>query len=155
MSLSKGSVSKNDVLRLIRVATANNDDSGAERHSLMALAGSKPGLWKGLEESEVVGVLREARLLKRRCKSFFLLFSSLSCAPGFLFLEMHFALVVDYLFKSVSPLVCCSMGINSNSVFLAVLDDRVPDPGEQGYFSAELRGSKFLVDGPSVIALFS
>lgn len=34
--------------------------SGTEKDALLALAGEKPGLWDGLEEDDILGVLRQA-----------------------------------------------------------------------------------------------
>ena len=48
-------ISKYDVVRIVRDGT-----SGTEKIALLALAGEKPGLWEGLEEVEVLAVLRHA-----------------------------------------------------------------------------------------------
>ena len=48
-------VKKKMVQNLVRQAAKDSE----EKVHLLRLAGSKPGLWGGLEEDEVVGVLRE------------------------------------------------------------------------------------------------
>ena len=49
-------VNKSDVVRIVKAHTF-----GTEKDVLLALAGEKPGLWDGLEEDDVLGVLRQAR----------------------------------------------------------------------------------------------
>lgn len=46
-------VTKKDVVRIITAAA-----SGPEMDDLLALAGEKPGLWDGLQEEHVMGVLK-------------------------------------------------------------------------------------------------
>ena len=48
-------VNKRDVVRIVKAGA-----SGTEKDALLALAGEKPGLWDGLEEDDVLGVLRHA-----------------------------------------------------------------------------------------------
>ena len=48
-------VNKRDVVRVVKAGA-----SGTEKDALLALAGEKPGLWDGLEEDDVLGVLRQA-----------------------------------------------------------------------------------------------
>lgn len=48
-------VSKRDVVRIVKAGA-----SGTERYALLALVGEKPGLWDGLEEEDVLGVLKSA-----------------------------------------------------------------------------------------------
>ena len=46
---------KLDVVRIVKAGA-----SGTEKDALLALAGEKPGLWDGLEEEDVLGVLKQA-----------------------------------------------------------------------------------------------
>ena len=48
-------VNKRDVVRVVKAGAA-----GTEKDALLALAGEKPGLWDGLEEEDVLGVLKQA-----------------------------------------------------------------------------------------------
>ena len=48
-------VEKLDVVRIVKAGA-----SGTEKDALLALAGEKPGLWDGLEEEDVLGVLKQA-----------------------------------------------------------------------------------------------
>ena len=48
-------VNKRDVVRILKTGA-----SGTERNALLALAGEKPGLWDGLEEDDVLSVLKHA-----------------------------------------------------------------------------------------------
>ncbi len=48
-------VNKGDV-RTVKVAATDE----AEKNALLAIAGDKPGLWDGLEEEDVLGVLKQA-----------------------------------------------------------------------------------------------
>ena len=48
-------VNKSDVVRIVKTHV-----SGTEKDVLLALAGEKPGLWDGLGEDDVLGVLRQA-----------------------------------------------------------------------------------------------
>ena len=48
-------MNKRDVVRIPKASA-----SGTEKGALLALAGEKPGLWDGLEEDDVLGVLKQA-----------------------------------------------------------------------------------------------
>ena len=48
-------VNKRDVVRIVKAGA-----SGTEKDALLALAGENPGLWDGLEEDDVLGVLKHA-----------------------------------------------------------------------------------------------
>ncbi|KAL3131822.1 hypothetical protein ABBQ38_007536 [Trebouxia sp. C0009 RCD-2024] len=48
-------VNKRDVVRIVKAGV-----SGTEKDALLALAGEKPALWDGLEEDDVLGVLKQA-----------------------------------------------------------------------------------------------
>lgn len=49
-------VSKGDVVRIVKAGASDE----AEKNALLAIAGEKPGLWDGLEEDDVLGVLKQA-----------------------------------------------------------------------------------------------
>ncbi len=49
-------VNKGDVVRIVKVGATDE----AEKNALLAIAGDKPGLWDGLEEEDVLGVLKQA-----------------------------------------------------------------------------------------------
>ena len=44
-----------DVVRILKAGA-----SGTEKDALLVIAGEKPGLWEGLEEDDVPGVLKKA-----------------------------------------------------------------------------------------------
>ncbi len=48
-------VNKLDVVRIVK-----DGASGTEKDALLALADEEPGLWDGLEEDDVLGVLKYA-----------------------------------------------------------------------------------------------
>lgn len=48
-------VNRSEVVRIVKAGA-----SGTEKDVLLALAGEKPGLWDGLEEDDVLGVLMQA-----------------------------------------------------------------------------------------------
>ena len=48
-------MNKRDVVRIVKAGAA-----GTEKDALLALAGEKPALWDGLEEDDVLGVLKQA-----------------------------------------------------------------------------------------------
>ena len=48
-------VNKRDVVRIVKAGA-----SGTEKDALLALAGEKPGLCDGVEEDDVLGVLKQA-----------------------------------------------------------------------------------------------
>ena len=50
-------VNKRDVVRIVKAGTSDK----AHKNALLALAGDKPGLWDGLDEEDVLGVLEQAR----------------------------------------------------------------------------------------------
>ncbi|KAL0049923.1 hypothetical protein WJX82_000834 [Trebouxia sp. C0006] len=49
-------VNKGDVVRIVKAGASDE----AEKNALLAIAGEKPGLWDGLEEDDVLGVLKQA-----------------------------------------------------------------------------------------------
>ncbi len=49
-------VNKGDVVRIVEAGAADE----AEAFALLAVASEKPGLWHGLEEGHVLGVLKQA-----------------------------------------------------------------------------------------------
>ena len=53
-------VNKRDVVRVIKAGASDE----AQKNSLLVLAGLEPGLWDGLDEEEVLGVLKY--VLKQR-----------------------------------------------------------------------------------------
>lgn len=48
-------VNKRDVVRIVKAGA-----SGTDKNILLVLAGENPGLWDGLEECDVLGVLKQA-----------------------------------------------------------------------------------------------
>ena len=50
------SVNKHDVVRIVKAGVSDK----AHKNALLALAGEKPGLWDGLDEEDVLGVLEQA-----------------------------------------------------------------------------------------------
>ena len=62
-------VNKRDVVRIVKALASNE----AEKNALLVIAGEKPGLWDGLEEDDVFGVLKQATLttgMLRLCYTF-------------------------------------------------------------------------------------
>ena len=49
-------VNKHDVVRSVKAGVSDK----AHKNALLALAGDKPGLWDGLDEEDVLGVLEQA-----------------------------------------------------------------------------------------------
>ena len=49
-------VNKHDVVRIVKAGVSDK----AHKNALLALAGDKPGLWDGLDEEDVLGVLEQA-----------------------------------------------------------------------------------------------
>ena len=49
-------VNKGDVVRIVKAGASDE----AEKNALLAIAGETPGLWDGLEEDDVLGVLKQA-----------------------------------------------------------------------------------------------
>ena len=49
-------VNKHDVIRIVKAGASDE----AHKNALLALACDKPGLWDGLDEEDVLGVLKQA-----------------------------------------------------------------------------------------------
>ena len=49
-------VNKRDVVRIVKAGASDE----AQKNALLALAGDKPSLWDGLDEEDVLGVLKQA-----------------------------------------------------------------------------------------------
>ena len=48
-------VNKRDVVRIVKAGASDE----AQKNALLALAGHKPSLWDGLDEEDVLGVLKQ------------------------------------------------------------------------------------------------
>ena len=55
-------VNKHEVVQIVKAGA-----SGTERDALLASAGTKPGLWDGPEEDDILGALKQASTTTGTC----------------------------------------------------------------------------------------